>query len=165
MAWRSDAVRWILATDSFRPGTGLPRSPYQPDPPLALARTLVAHRLDPPSGQPHLPPAEVVRRLEGEFDFVDADADAGAKHMSGMIRQLERMGRPDSQIEEFRQRQVLAVRVTVADSPEFTDEYVSFVAMPGEGLFVGYHSAEHERRAAPLLERCGWALGYEITLV
>src|SRR5687767_7047007 len=147
MVWRSGAVRWILATDSLRPGTGSPRSPYRPDPPLASARTLVAHRLDPPSGQPHLPPAEVVRRLEGEFGFVDADADAGAEHVAGMIRQLERMGCPDSVIEECRQRQVPAVRVTVADSPEFTDEYVSFVAMPDEGLFVGYHSAEHEQRA------------------
>lgn len=94
-----------------------------------------------------------------------ADADAGAEHMSGMIRQLERMGRPDTIIEECRRRQSLAVRVTVAESPEFTDEYVSFVAMPDEGLFVGYHSAQHEQRAAPLLERCGRALGYEITLV
>lgn len=124
----------------------------------------MAHRLDPVEGDPYLPPSEVVRRLASEFRFVTADPEAGAGHVAEMIRQFERMSFPGEVIEDHRRRQAEAVRVTVADSLGVADECLSFVAMPGAGLFVGYHSAAHERAAAPLVERCGRALGYLVTL-
>jgi len=125
----------------------------------------MAHRLEPPAGRPYLSPAEVVHRLDGEFAFVEADAEAGHNHVAAMIRQLERMKAPQAIIEEHRQLQIGAIHLTVANTAEFTNEYLSFAALPGQGLFVGYHSQQHEDAARPLLQRCCRALGYESSLV
>jgi hypothetical protein len=130
-----------------------------------LRRRLMAHRLDPPDGESYLPPPEVVRRLQGAFAVVDADPEAGAAHVAAMIRQFERTRVPAELIAEHRQAQPFAIRVVVAEAPECGDAYLTFVALPGDGLFVGYHSAQHEAAAAPLLERCRRALGYQATLV
>jgi len=123
----------------------------------------MAHRLDPPEGESYLSPAEVVRRLWGEFGFVQADARAGAEHVAAMIRQFERMDFPAAVIEEHRQLQPHAVHLVVADTAEFGDAYLSFAALPGQGPLIGYHSRRHESAAAALLARCCRALGYHAT--
>src|SRR5262245_1607704 len=107
----------------------------------------MAHRLEPNKGGSYLPPAEVVRRLEGEFAFVEADSATGAEQVDSMIRQFERMRAPAEVIAEHRDLRPCAISVVVADTPEFADAYLSFVAMPGRELLVGYHSARHEREA------------------
>lgn len=125
----------------------------------------MAHRLEPQNGCHYLAPAEVMHRLEGEFGFVEADAEAGMNHVAAMIRQFERMNAPQEVIEEHRQIQSAAIHLVIADSAEFGDEYLSFAALPGQGLFIGYHSRQHEDAAAPLLERCCRVLGYQPHLV
>jgi hypothetical protein len=125
----------------------------------------MAHRLDPPEADQALDPAEVVRRLRAEFSHVEADAPAGAEVVAAMIRQFERMNVPPPVVEEHHRLLPSAIRIVVADAPDFEDAYLCFTALPGRGFLVGYHSARHERESGGLLERCARALGYEITLV
>jgi hypothetical protein len=125
----------------------------------------MAHRLDPIEDGEALDPGEVVRRLRAEFSHVAADAPGGAEHVAAMVRQFERMGAPPPVIEEHRRLLPSAIRIVIADAPAFGDAYLCFTALPGRGLFVGYHSARHEEASGALLERCAQVLGYEITLV
>src|SRR5579871_310996 len=125
----------------------------------------MAHRLDPPEAAEALDPAEVVRRLRAEFFHVEADASRGAEHVAAMIRQFERMSVPPSVVEEHRRLLPSAIRIVVADAPDFGDAYLCFTALLGRGFLVGYHSARHEQASAALLERRAKVLGYEITLV
>jgi hypothetical protein len=123
---------------------------------------MAAHRLDPIEGKPYLSPAEVVHRLEVEFSHVERSAEAGAKHVAAMIRQFEGMMMPAGIIDAFKEFQPFAIQVVVADSPDYAEAFLSFVAMPEHGLFIGYHSDDHEQAAASLLERCREALGYQV---
>jgi hypothetical protein len=125
----------------------------------------MAHRLDPPEDSTALNPDEIERRLGDEFPYVQADQQAGAEVVAGLIRQFERMPVPDGVVREHRRLQCSAVRFTVADSPNFGDAYLRFTAIPGHGLLVGYHSAAHERASERLLWRCARALGDTITLL
>jgi len=125
----------------------------------------MAHRLVPETECPPLDPGEVVRRLRREFDAVVADREAGVRHIDQMIAQFRRMGLPSEVIEGHRGMREQAIEVIVTDDPASEVAYLKFVAMPGEGLFIGYHSGGHEDAARPLLERCARALGYRIELV
>lgn len=124
----------------------------------------MAHRLTPRPGQPFLSPSEVVRRLRVEFARVEADPNAGADHVGDMIAQFLRMRAPQEIVEVHRRVQEQAVRVEVADEPT-GEAFLTFVAMPGEGLFIDYHSDAHEEASRELLRRCAEALGYEIEMV
>ena len=121
--------------------------------------------MEPPGESPYLPPAEVVRRLAAEFAIVEADAAAGAEHVASMVRQFEQMAAPPEVIEEHRRLQPSAVHMVVADEPDPGEAYLSFAALPGKGLFIGYCSAQHEAAAWPLVERCCRVLGYGPELV
>jgi hypothetical protein len=125
----------------------------------------MAHRLVPETECPPLDPGEVVRRLRREFDAVVAGREAGAGHIDQMIAQFRRMGLPGEVIEGHRGMRERAIEVIVTDDPASDLAYLKFVAMPGEGLFIGYHSGGQEDAARPLLERCARALGYRIELV
>jgi hypothetical protein len=125
----------------------------------------MAHRLEPPEATEPLDPTEVARRLRAEFPHVEADASGGADVVAAMIRQFERMNAPPPVIEEHRRLAPSAIRIVVADAPDFRDAYLCFTALPGRGFLVGYHSARHEQESRVLLERCARVLGYEITLV
>jgi hypothetical protein len=125
----------------------------------------MAHRLVPRSGDPPLGPEEVVRRLRQEFAIVEDDREAGARHVDQMMAQFRRMNAPEEVIAAHRRMRDEATHVVVTDDPTSEVAYLSFTAMPGEGLFIGYHSRQHEDTAHPILERCAQALGYEIELV
>jgi hypothetical protein len=125
----------------------------------------MAHRLVPESECPPLDPGEVIRRLRREFVAVVEDREAGARHIDQMIAQFRRMGLPIEVTEAHHGMRGEAIRVVVTDDPESDVAYLDFVTMPGEGLFIGYHSGWHEDAARPLLERCARALGYRIELV
>ena len=125
----------------------------------------MAHRLDPKSGRSPLGPEEVVRRLRQEFVAVDEDREAGARHIDQMVAQFRRMNAPGEIIEAHLRMRDEAIHVVVTDDPTSEEAYLSFTVMPGEGLFIGYHSRQHEDAARPVLEQCAQALGYEIELV
>jgi hypothetical protein len=125
----------------------------------------MAHRLCPAlEGEP-LEPGEVVRRLSRGFAAVYEDWDAGAKHIDQMVAQLQRMNAPSEVIEAYRQKRNETVHLIVTDDPTSEVAYLSFAAMPGEGLLIGYHSGQHEDAARPSLKKCARALGYLIHLV
>ena len=124
----------------------------------------MAHRLVPKANQRYLSPDEIVRRLEDEFGYVVADREAGADMVGDMIAQFLRMRAPQELIESHRKAQEQAIRLLVADEPT-TEALLVFVAMPNAGLFIDYHSRQHEVAADGCLHRCASALGYEIKLV
>jgi hypothetical protein len=124
----------------------------------------MAHQLAPRPGRPYLSPREIVRRLREEFAYVEPDREAGADHLGDMIVRFLHAGAPLEIVEKHRRAQEQAVRIVIADEPT-GDAYLDFVAMPDEGLFIGYESAEHEESARALLRRCAGALGYEIGLI
>ena len=124
----------------------------------------MAHQLSPRTGRIYLTPSEVVRRLREEFAVVDVDGDAGADHVGDMIAQFLRMRAPEEIVEAHRRAQSEAIQVTIADEPE-GDPSLTFVVMPDDVVFIGYHSLEHEQETEGLLRRCAEALGYEIALI
>jgi hypothetical protein len=107
----------------------------------------------------------VVRRLRREFSSVIEDREGGSRHIDQMVTQFQRMGMPSEVIEAHRERRGEAIRVVIADDPASEVAYLTFVTMPREGLFIGYHSERHEDAARPILERCARVLGYRIELV
>ncbi len=121
--------------------------------------------LIPESECPPLDPVEVIRRLRQEFVTVVEDREAGARYIDQMIVQFQRMGMPGEVIEAHRKMRDQAIGVVVTDDATSDVAYLNFVTMPGQGLFIGYHSGWHEDAARALLERCVRALHYRIELV
>lgn len=124
----------------------------------------MAHRLFPAEGCEYLSALSVVERLRAEFGFVDEDRAAGSDHVGGMIEQFLRMGLPHlrAQISTLQSVRDEAVEIHLAD--DVSEQALSFVVIPGEPLFVGYSSEQHEQETRSLLERCAGALGYEVEL-
>lgn len=129
------------------------------------ACTPMAHRLYPITEGGYLEPQEIVRRLRAEFDFVEADPDAGTEHVVDMIKQFQRMEMPQEVIDEHRAMLGKAISIIVSDREDFEDDYFSFTAMPGGYPFIGYSSLHHEEAAAPLVERACKILRYRAELV
>lgn len=125
----------------------------------------MAHRLFPNTERAPLEPKEIVRRLRAEFDFVEADADAGTEVVADMILQFQRMQVPPEVIEEHRAMLGKAIRIVVSDREDFDDDYLTFTAMPGDYPLIGYSSRQHEDAAAPLVERVCKILQYRAELV
>jgi hypothetical protein len=125
----------------------------------------MAHRLYPIKDGENLEPEEIVRRLRAEFDFVDADREAGMEHVANMLKQFQRMNAPPPIIDAHRAMLGKAIRVIISDREDFEDDYLTFTAMPNEYPFVSYSSRQHEDAAALLLERACKILGYEAELV
>lgn len=120
----------------------------------------MAHQLFPSDERGHLEPKEIVRRLRAEFEYVEADADAGTEHVADMINQFKRMNAPAEIIDAHRVMLGKAISVVVSDREDFDDDYLTFTAMPDSDLFIGYSSGRHENEAAPLLERTCRILRY-----
>jgi len=125
----------------------------------------VAHRLFPIIEGDYIEPKEIVRRLRAEFDFVEADADAGTEHVADMLMQFQRMNAPAEIIEAHRAMLGKAIRIVVSDREDFEDDYLRFTAMPNGDPFISYCSRQHESAAAPLLERACKILRYRSELV
>ena len=126
------------------------------------------HRLFPRPGHPFLTPADAISRMASAFRSVRTDPHRGAAHVRQMVRQLRRMSHltpPPATEEEIARLAELereSLFVTIADDPDSNVAYLTTCVIPGEPLFFGYSSSEHERAASPILVRCAEALGYEI---
>jgi hypothetical protein len=119
-------------------------------------------------GNDYLAPSAVVARLRAHFNHVETDPQQGAVHVTRMVEQLTRMqflkqppATPE-EIERLRGLREQSVCVTFFDDPASPDACLTTTIIPGEPLFFGFSSAEHERLAMPLLERCARVLDYEI---
>lgn len=124
----------------------------------------MAHRLEPPGGQPYWTPDEAIERLREEFAVVEVDREEGKDHVGQMIAKLIELKAPQAIIDQHVGAQQQAVRVVVSDDMS-SDDFLTFVLMPDEGPFIGYSSAQHEESVAPLLARCATALSYQAVLI
>jgi|688.fasta_scaffold1250297_1 trehalose-6-phosphatase len=118
-------------------------------------------RLLPPEDKPELTAKEICRRIKDEFDHVELDATQGQDQVGSMIETFVRLKAPKAILDFHTSVRDTAVHVWISDDP--TDElaYVSFVAMDGGDVFIGYSSQQHEDRARPIVKRCQTALGYD----
>jgi hypothetical protein len=117
-------------------------------------------RLCPPEGRDALPVADVIRLLRDEFEFVDADADAGQDHVGGMIAATLRFSDslPGKQERLAWLQSVQGAAVYVSFGDDF-DPVASCCIMPDSALF--FDSPDELRGPArPLVERAALALGY-----
>ena len=132
------------------------------------AGTAAGHRLVARNDHHLSSPLVVVKRLESEFAYVEADAAAGHRHVLEMMSQLEaRKGDRrtfvcDERLERLNTVKDRAVYVHFGDDPSSETEYLCTVVIPGEPLVFQYESATHERAAWLLLKRCAKVLGYDI---
>ena len=130
----------------------------------------VAHRkLFPKAGSSYLSPSEVIRRLQKHFAHVKFDLEQGQAETQAMIDQLTRMQSftpPPATAEEIERLQNLcsqAVAVMFGDDADLEDISLTTTIIPGEPLFFGFSSTEHEEATVNLLQRCARILNYEIT--
>lgn len=135
------------------------------------APAAVAHRLVARNDQHFFGPLVVVKRLESEFAYVEADGAAGYRHVLEMMSQLEasKGNRRTFVYDERRERlntvKDRAVYVHFGDDPSSETEYLCTIVIPGEPLVFQYESAAHESAAWLLLKRCAKILGYDIDKV
>lgn len=121
----------------------------------------MADRLIPHAGDEPLSPAEIVARLEDEFDYVAIDAEAGRQHVGDMLATFIRLKAPNEIIEFHVKAQHEAVKILFSDDPTNDDAVLQTVAMPGGDLFFGYHSSQHQQITDELVQRCAAILGYQ----
>ncbi len=130
----------------------------------------MAHRkLVPKSGSTYLSPSEVIARLQSHFKHVEIDQRQGEAHVDKMVDQLTRMqfltpppATPE-EIERLRSLRAQAVFVMFCDDSDSEHSYLTTTVIPGEPLFVGFSSSDHEEASARLLEECAMILGYDVT--
>jgi hypothetical protein len=118
----------------------------------------------PHPGQDFLEPEDVIERLKDEFNYVVADREQGADHVSSMIAKFIELNAPQQFIDDCLAGQDRSYWVSVADD-DATEDDIGFILQPGVGPLIGYHSQHHEDAARPLLERCAATLNYQIVLV
>ncbi len=106
--------------------------------------------------------SDIVRRIRDEFDHVDINAEEGQDHVGSMIETFVRLKAPQEIIEWHINVRESAIQICVSDDPADEYAYVTFTAMDGGDVFIGYSSQQHEDRARPIVERCQAALGYDL---
>lgn len=126
------------------------------------------HRIIPRNGNRFHSPLLVVKRLQTEFAYVEADEAVGRRHVTAMIKELESEigGRANSihrrRLEYLSQVKDRAVYVHFGDDPGSETEYLCTVVIPGEPLVFEYESIAHQRAVRSLLARCAQILEYDI---
>lgn len=117
--------------------------------------------VSPQAGEEFLPVTEVLQRLMDAFPVHEFDQTKGTETAEQMIAKLEEMDAPAELVDSYRRRSEKAINCYVSDDGS-EDAYLHFTLWPGEPIFLGYHSTEHEEAARPLLERLATALDYKI---
>ncbi|TWT47220.1 hypothetical protein [Botrimarina hoheduenensis] len=123
-----------------------------------------------PEDDSFLPVEEVITRLRKVFSYVVADAEKGAASIDGTIEYYEKRKRHsvdadehyDAIIEELRSHRSRSYMLTLADSEDYGDAYLTTVVEPDKPIFFGFSSPEHERKALPMVQRFADATGYDI---
>ena len=122
-------------------------------------------------GGSYLAVDEIVRRLRGEFRFVEVDPVRGR---NGIIQRIEYLrslesqrknpfGEPISdQIKHYTDVLDDVCYVRCSDDPETESAYISATLIPGHQIMFSYDGDDHYARAQPLVERFAEAIGYEI---
>jgi hypothetical protein len=119
-------------------------------------------KLFPREGCNALPVVEVIGRLRGEFEVVDADPDHGQDHVASMIAATlqfsDSVPGKQEQLARLRLIQEAAVYVSFGDDRGLVADCC---VMPDSALFFGSPD-EVDGGARPLVERAATALGYAV---
>jgi hypothetical protein len=119
-------------------------------------------KLLPPEGGNALPVADLIRRLENEFNVVDADPDTGQDYVAGMIavtlRVSDAVPGKQERLAWFQSVQDAAVMVSFGDDLGLV---ASCCVLPDAELLFGSPD-EVDGPARPLIERAAAVLGYEV---
>jgi hypothetical protein len=126
------------------------------------------HCLKPPTCACYLCPAEIVRRLEREFAYVETSEEVGRRHVLEVVQQLTalrqtgRVAIDDQYLTRLCQIESEAVYVHFGDDPTSETSILGTPVVPEEPLIFEYLSPDHRESLAPLVTRCAAVLGYEV---
>lgn len=130
----------------------------------------VARRLIMQAGNPLSSPRVLLKHLESEFVYVEADESAGRAHVLQLLKHLRssqggrRHSSYERHIEHLETVKDRAIFVYFGDDPGAETACLSTVLIPGEPLVFDFESAEHELKARQLLRRCAKVIGCDIAL-
>jgi hypothetical protein len=130
-----------------------------------VARRLLLH-----AGNPASSPRVLLKLLQTEFPYVEADEAAGREHVLRLLRYLRtnhggrRHVSYEQHIEHLETVKDRALFVYFGDDPASEAACLSTVLIPGEPLVFDFESAEHELQARHLLRRCARVIGCDIAL-
>jgi hypothetical protein len=80
--------------------------------------------------------------LRDEFEYVETDADEGQDQVGSMIETFVRLKAPQAVIDWHINVRDSAIHVLVSDDPSDELAYVTFIAMDGGDVFIGYSSQQ-----------------------
>lgn len=103
---------------------------------------------------------EIIRRLQSEFSQVNVEQGATVEYALHLGEKFRLEGRIDlaERIEGVKDR---GAAIEVIDgSPRIS---LAFFVLPGCPIMAGFLSKTHLEAIQPLLRRCAFALGYELT--
>lgn len=122
------------------------------------------------AGNPTSSPRVLLKHLQSEFPYVEADEAAGRQYVLRLLRHLrtEDGGRRHTSYEQHIQRlenvKDRALFVYFGDDPASEAACLSTVLIPGEPLVFDFESVEHELQARQLLRRCARVIGCDVAL-
>lgn len=130
-----------------------------------VPRRLIMH-----AGNPLSSPRVLLKHLQSEFAYVEADAAVGREHVLRLLKHLRTSqgGRRhisyQQHVEHLEKVKERAIFVYFGDDPASETACLSTVLIPGEPLVFDFESAEHELQARHLLRRCARVIGCDIAL-
>jgi hypothetical protein len=149
-----------------RRAAGVPPSEFSaPAKTGKVARRLLLH-----TGNPLSSPRVLLKQLQSEFVYVEADEAAGREHVQRLLQHLRagqggrRHASYEQHIERLESVKDRAIFVYFGDDPASEFACLSTVLIPGEPLVFDFESAEHELQARNLLRRCAGVIGCDIAL-
>lgn len=129
---------------------------------------VMANRLCARNGGGYLSPRVVVARIESEFAYVEADAEAGRRHVRAIISRLKNLAAngllsvDNEYVERLSKAEPGSIYVYFGDDPGSELACLGVAVIPGEALYFDYPSHAHARATLPLLARCAAILSYDI---
>jgi hypothetical protein len=128
----------------------------------------LGHALVPRNGVA-LPVAEVAKRLQQAFPYVDIDFDAGRRAAAAQADRIEKMpaamllGQRARAVEYARELRTIAPDgAAVIVFGQAPDRALKVTVLPGEMIKFGYQSSEEEAQNRELVARCASALDCDL---
>jgi len=112
-------------------------------------------------GQPLLPVADVIDRVEREFGFVRVDSSRGVQFVANrLLKEKPRITHESA--EQLLAPLADSVEMIVGDDRHSDTDFLKCYIIPNEPIYIEYVYEGHELQAAGLLQRLQTALNYEL---
>ncbi|MGQ0750831.1 MAG: hypothetical protein ACT4PS_09885 [Betaproteobacteria bacterium] len=127
--------------------------------------------LAPRVGERYLYPTEVIGRMKLAFAYVETSEEGAREKIQEWMSQLAfvaadgRTEECDADLDRLDQLQDAALYVHFGDEVGDDATLLSMFVVPTQPIFVDPLTGEDREKAAPLIERCAAALGYEVVEV